>query len=46
MAAHDVLTHASSSGLSFAERARDSDYRFQAMLENVAVEGARCRTLG
>jgi uncharacterized protein YkwD len=40
MASHDILTHASSGGLSFAERARDSDYRFSAMLENVALEGA------
>ena len=40
MAVHDVLTHSSSNGLSFAQRARGSAYRFQAMLENVAVEGA------
>jgi uncharacterized protein YkwD len=40
MAASDNMTHSSSSGLSFAQRARTSSYRFRTMRENVAVEGA------
>lgn len=40
MAEHDVLTHASSTGLSFSARAHGSDYRFRTMRENVALEGA------
>jgi uncharacterized protein YkwD len=40
MATHSVLTHASSAGLSFSQRAHQSTYRFSTMRENVAVEGA------
>jgi uncharacterized protein YkwD len=40
MAENAILTHSSSSGMSFAQRAHSSDYRFSAMRENVAVEGA------
>lgn len=40
MARSAGLTHSSSDGLSFAERAHASGYRFFTMLENVAVEGA------
>jgi uncharacterized protein YkwD len=40
MAAHDVLTHSSSNGMSFAQRADDSSYHFSSMRENVALEGA------
>ncbi len=40
MADNAILTHSSSSGLSFAERAHSSSYRFTSMRENVAVEGA------
>jgi uncharacterized protein YkwD len=40
MASSDNMTHSSSSGLSFAQRARTSSYRFRTMRENVAVEGA------
>jgi uncharacterized protein YkwD len=39
MASHSVLTHSSSTGLSFSERAHDSSYSFETMRENVAVEG-------
>jgi uncharacterized protein YkwD len=39
MASHNVLTHSSSTGLSFSERAHDSSYPFETMRENVAVEG-------
>jgi uncharacterized protein YkwD len=39
MASHSMLTHSSSTGLSFSERAHDSSYRFETMRENVAVEG-------
>ncbi len=39
MARSDVLTHSSSSGQSFAERAHSSSYAFDSMRENVAVEG-------
>jgi uncharacterized protein YkwD len=38
MAHNAVLTHSSSSGLSFAQRAHASSYRFTTMRENVAVE--------
>jgi uncharacterized protein YkwD len=38
MARNAILTHASSTGLSFAERAHASSYRFTTMRENVAVE--------
>jgi uncharacterized protein YkwD len=44
MATHSVLTHSSSTGLSFAERAHDSSYRFSALRENVAVEGGALPT--
>jgi uncharacterized protein YkwD len=40
MAENATLTHSSSSGLTFAERAHGSSYRFTSMRENVAVEGA------
>jgi uncharacterized protein YkwD len=40
MATHDVLTHSSSNGQSFADRAHGSSYAFTSMRENVAVEGA------
>jgi uncharacterized protein YkwD len=40
MATSDNMTHSSSAGLSFAQRARTSSYRFRTMRENVAVEGA------
>jgi uncharacterized protein YkwD len=40
MADNAILTHSSSSGMSFAQRARSSNYRFTSMRENVAVEGA------
>ena len=40
MATSAVLTHSSSTGMSFAERAHSSNYRFVTMRENVAVEGA------
>jgi uncharacterized protein YkwD len=40
MATSNVLTHSSSTGLSFAARAHGSNYRFTTMRENVAVEGA------
>jgi uncharacterized protein YkwD len=40
MAQGAALTHSSSDGLSFAERAHASNYRFFTMLENIAVEGA------
>jgi uncharacterized protein YkwD len=40
MASHDLLTHSSSNGLSFAQRAQDSSYHFTSMRENVALEGA------
>jgi len=40
MAQSNVLTHSSSNGLSFSERAHASSYRFFTMRENVAVEGA------
>jgi uncharacterized protein YkwD len=40
MADNAILTHSSSSGMSFAQRARSSNYRFSSMRENVAVEGA------
>jgi uncharacterized protein YkwD len=40
MAASAALTHSSSDGLSFADRARSSTYRFSALRENIAVEGA------
>ena len=40
MAITATLTHSSSSGLSFAQRARDSSYRFSTMRENIAVESA------
>jgi uncharacterized protein YkwD len=40
MAATAGLTHSSSGGLSFAGRAHASSYRFSAMRENIAVEGA------
>jgi uncharacterized protein YkwD len=40
MATHAVLTHSSSTGLSFAERANGSSYRFTTIRENVAVVGA------
>ena len=39
MATHSLLTHSSSAGLSFSQRAHDSSYRFATMRENVAVEG-------
>jgi uncharacterized protein YkwD len=39
MAVNAILTHSSSSGQSFAERAHGSNYRFVSMRENVAVEG-------
>jgi uncharacterized protein YkwD len=38
MASHSVLTHSSSAGESFSERAHGSSYRFVTMRENVAVE--------
>jgi uncharacterized protein YkwD len=41
MARNAVLTHSSSSGLSFAQRAHASSYRFTTMRENVAVESGR-----
>jgi uncharacterized protein YkwD len=40
MADSAVLTHSSSDGMSFAERAHGSSYRFTSMRENVAVQGA------
>ncbi|MDQ1422424.1 MAG: hypothetical protein QOJ52_4386 [Acidimicrobiaceae bacterium] len=40
MAVNATLTHSSSSGESFAERAHGSGYRFTSMRENVALEGA------
>lgn len=40
MAEHDILTHASSTGLSFSARAHGSNYGFRSMRENVAIEGA------
>ena len=40
MADSSTLTHSSSSGMSFAQRAHSSSYRFTSMRENVAVEGA------
>jgi uncharacterized protein YkwD len=40
MADSAILTHSSSDGMSFAERAHSSSYRFTSMRENVAVEGA------
>lgn len=40
MADSATLTHSSSSGMSFAQRAHSSSYRFTSMRENVAVEGA------
>ena len=40
MATHAVLTHASSTGLTFAQRAEQSTYRFSTMRENVALEGS------
>lgn len=40
MAVSATLTHSSSSGESFAERAHGSSYRFTSMRENVALEGA------
>lgn len=40
MADSAILTHSSSSGMTFAERAHGSSYRFTSMRENVAVEGA------
>jgi uncharacterized protein YkwD len=40
MAVNAILTHASSSGASFAERAHGSSYPFSSMRENVAVEGS------
>jgi uncharacterized protein YkwD len=39
MAASDKMTHSSSSGLSFAQRARASSYHFRTMRENVGLEG-------
>jgi uncharacterized protein YkwD len=39
MAATANLTHSSSAGLSFAERAHSSSYRFTSMRENIAVQG-------
>jgi uncharacterized protein YkwD len=38
MARTAILTHSSSTGLSFAQRAHASSYRFTTMRENVAVE--------
>jgi uncharacterized protein YkwD len=38
MAASNVMTHSSSDGLSFAQRARASSYRFRTMRENIALE--------
>jgi uncharacterized protein YkwD len=40
MADSSILTHSSSDGMSFAERARSSSYRFTSMRENVAVESS------
>lgn len=40
MAMSATLTHSSSGGETFAERARGSTYRFSSMRENIAVEGA------
>jgi uncharacterized protein YkwD len=40
MAQNSILTHSSSTGMSFADRAHSSSYRFTSMRENVAVEGA------
>jgi uncharacterized protein YkwD len=40
MAENSILTHSSSTGMSFADRAHSSSYRFTSMRENVAVEGA------
>jgi uncharacterized protein YkwD len=40
MAANANMTHSSSSGLSFAQRARASTYHFSTMRENIALEGA------
>ncbi len=40
MAANDNMTHSSSSGLSFAQRAHASSYRFRTMRENVALADA------
>jgi uncharacterized protein YkwD len=40
MAANANMTHSSSGGLSFAQRARASSYRFQTMRENIALESA------
>ncbi|MEO9176835.1 MAG: CAP domain-containing protein [Gaiellales bacterium] len=37
MAKTAVLTHSSSAGLSFAQRAHQSTYRFSTMRENIAV---------
>jgi uncharacterized protein YkwD len=39
MAQSAALTHSSSNGLSFAERAHASNYHFFTMRENIAVEG-------
>lgn len=39
MAANANMTHSSSDGLSFAQRARASSYHFQTMRENIALEG-------
>lgn len=39
MARNGVLTHSSSNGQSFAQRAHSSSYAFNSMRENVAVEG-------
>lgn len=38
MARHAILTHSSSTGLNFSQRAHASSYRFTTMRENVAVE--------
>jgi uncharacterized protein YkwD len=47
MADTSILTHSSSNGMSFAERARSSSYRFTSMRENVAVEsGPRPDSVG
>jgi uncharacterized protein YkwD len=40
MAENAILTHSSSTGMTFAQRAHGSSYRFTSMRENVAVEGA------
>jgi uncharacterized protein YkwD len=39
MAANANMTHSSSDGLSFAQRARASSYHFRTMRENIALEG-------